>query len=212
MGNKVVILRIWRLLKKKILVILISMLLGGVFSYFISTYFLQKKYSSSIQIVYVIENTALKDEVTAKTTLLKTYKRMMYSNINLKETQEIFMKQTGHLLSLNTLKNMITITQEQDELLLTIKVEATSPENAAVLADGFAQSSIAFIKTIYNPTEQLKIVSKAQINEQSIYPKVIVNTTVGAIVGFIFSVSILFIQAQFAEIRKRREAIHGVHQ
>ncbi|NSM83102.1 hypothetical protein HRD78_12420 [Enterococcus faecalis] len=196
MRNKTIIEKIFIILKKKFFLILIMIVVSGVLAYYISSNFLEKKYEAHALLVYRVKDTSSQEEVVAKNLLLKTYKRIIMSSENLLNTVELINKKSNSNLKVAELKNTLQISQEQDELVLNIKLQSNTYKAAVEQITLFSNSSIAMLQQFNDVKDEMGVINTGIKDPKPISPNIKALTIIGSMTGFMISVAIVLISNQ----------------
>lgn len=161
----------------------------AIIAYFISSYAIDKKYESSTTLLVnsnkLSSETITQNDVTLSKSLIYTYAEIAKS--------ETIMDKT--LKKLNIEENQISalmITPLKDTQIIQIKAQAKSPELAANIANTVASLFSDEVKRIAK-VDSVEIIDIAVPINVSIYPSVVLNTIISAIIGGIFTLTIVFL-------------------
>ena len=169
-------------------------LLAGVISY----YFLTPMYQSSTQILVNQETQATQEltegDIRADLRLINTYRGLIKSPVILEKVSG----QMASNLTVEELRNLITVNASDDSQLMDITVTNQSQRRAAEIANTTATVFQEEVKTIMN-LNNVKILSPAEVNNDSasISPKPAFNVAVGLAVGLMLGVGTAFLLAYF---------------
>lgn len=97
-------------------------------------------------------------------------------------------------------QNLIQVRADGD--LINISAEATSPEQAKLLADAWATTYVEYVGTLYNDDHsQIQLASQAVLPFEPNGPQVVRNTLIAAVLGALVSLFVIIIQTFFATQR-----------
>jgi capsular polysaccharide biosynthesis protein len=166
--------------------------LAGVISY----YFLTPMYQSSTQILVNQETVAAQEltegNIKADLKLINTYSGLIKSPVILEKVSE----QMAPNLTVEELRNQITVNASADSQLMDITVTNASQRRAAEIANTTATVFQQEVKAIMN-LNNVKILSPAEVNNDSasISPMPAFNVVVGLAVGLMLGVGTAFLLA-----------------
>lgn len=202
-GNKLKKQAIKLATKKNFLFIFLFTIMTTCFSGGYTFFFIRPMYNSEVQLTYLIEDSASKDEVNAKTILLKSFKRILMSEENLIRIKtDLDGKEEDINITIEDLKKSITIILEQEELILTLKLNSKEEKIIELLTEEISVSSIDFIDQIYNKKNELKLVSKTAIKKENKSKIIVRNIVLSFMMSFVLSLSLIIIKNNIKELKK----------
>ncbi len=189
---------ILRIIKKNIIFVIIISLVFAVCSFFATSFFIQKTYTSSVKL-YVSANyqdtNANDDLVTYNYTskLVATYIQMLDTN----KFYTAVSKQLNEKYTPSALKSMITFTSVENTEVFMCSVVSTDPTEAKSIADAVAEVAPKTISELLVNNYQLKIVDEATIPKTPTSPNVTRNVLFAFLAGFVISLVFAFVRDYF---------------
>lgn len=180
-------------------------MVNGILSYYISSNFLEKKYEAHALLVYRVKDTSSQEEVVAKNLLLKTYKRIIMSSKNLLNTVNLINKKNNSNMKVAELKNAIQISQEQDELVLNIKLQSNTYKAAVEQITLFSNSSISMLQQFNDVKDEMGLINTEIKDPKAISPNIKALTIIGCMTGFMISIAMVLILNQMKRWGERNE-------
>lgn len=183
-------------MKKGIVFIVATSLVFAVCSFFVSSFFMKKTYTTSVKL-YV--DTKI-DSQTANyynsynyaVSLVNTYKEMLQTN----NFYEMVAEDLNKEFTPSQLSHAISFASLNDTEVFKATIVARTPEDAKKIADSVALNAPEVIASL-NETATLKIVDEATVPTNPSSPNVTKNTFIALVIGFVLSVLILFIRKVF---------------
>ena len=186
---------IWNGKKYIIITIILSVLLGIGYSYFLVT----PKYESSTTLVLAKAEEKATNEISTGITqtdlninqnLVSTYRELIRSKTVIREVMENLKIKD---LKETTLKNNITVSSVRDTELIEITVKDENPERATNIANEIAKVFTVHVAEIYN-INNVHVIDKAETNNIPYNVHHAKDIFVFVLIGVIFSiVSIIII-------------------
>lgn len=209
MKNLLTIQDVLDLLKKKIWLLLLFSLLGGIIATSITVFILPEKYSSEAQLVPKQPKVdALNaNTINASLTLIDTYKDFVKGDFVLKKVKKQIKNETNYQLSLKEIQDSIEIVQTTNSQIFSIKVLTSDPNQSAVLANSIAQVFANNAENIVGGSK-ITIISKATPAPSPVSPNRIVNLLVGLILGFMAGIVSIYFSVFFGQTIKSTDFIH----
>ncbi|MGI8170481.1 YveK family protein [Enterococcus lactis] len=177
--------------KKKLLFIIF---LFGFSSFLISKFCIQKKYSSTVDIVSMVskeENNV--EDATFNLTMIKTYKDLVKTDVVLSETIGEMKKKYNASLTIKEIKKGIEILQSSDSQIFTVAVTTENANLSMNLANVLGETLIKKIPEILRLDIRASIVTYAKAERES-FPNIKINIIVGIILGIIFNTAYILIK------------------
>ncbi len=188
---------ILRIIKKNIVFILIISLLASVCSYFVTTFFIKKTYTTSVKL-YV--DTSSEDAANSERLSLYSYaERLVATYIQLLDTNNFYSDVSQELKEKYTaaqLSQMISFKSIEDAEVFEAIIVSDSPTEAKVVADAVAKTAPRTIEE-FKSKSQLKIVDEATIPKTPSSPNTTRNVMIAFIAGLIVSIIISFVRDYF---------------
>lgn len=183
---------------KKIWVIIICGLIGGVIGFSYSAFAIAPTYSSEIMLY--VNNSSLSvggasfsitsSEITAAQSLVKTYSVLLEN----RTTLEAVIEKSGVDYTWQELNHMISAASVRETEVLRVRVTCEDPYDAAKIANCIAEVLPKRISEIIEGSS-MEVVDSAVVNLNKVAPSVTKYTAVGGMFGVIASLIILIIMA-----------------
>lgn len=182
---------LYSMLKKKWMLIVNLTLVGllglGFYTFFIAT----PEYSSTTQLL--VNRTQQADaiqrsDIDTNVQLINTYKDIVKGPVILDEVREELNLDMSH----NALSEQITISNEANSQVFSIRVTDTNPYNAANISNTTAVVFQENLDALMN-VDNVSIISQAEPNLTPISPNHIFNLAVGVALGGMIGIGIAFL-------------------
>lgn len=189
---------IFNVIKKSIVVILVVSLLCAVCSYFATTFFVKKTYTSTVKLyVSTDKNGSSSAEDLSSynyaSKLVATYIQMLdTNNFYSAVSDELSEKYTA-----SQLKSMISFKSVEDTEVFKASVVSNSPTESQKIADAVAKTAPSTISEILKNNAELKIVDEATVPKAPTSPNVTKNVIVALLIGLIASLIFAFVRDYF---------------
>ncbi len=181
---------IFHIIRKNLILIIIIPIIFGVSSYFINTYAIDKKYESSTTLLVnsskLSNETITQSDVTLSKSLIYTYAEIAKSETILNKTLEKLEISKDQICDLK-------IMPLKDTQIMQIIAQAKSPELAADIANTIANLFSEEVKRIAK-VDSVEIVDIAIPISDSVYPSVLLNTVVSAVIGGMLILIIIYLR------------------
>lgn len=180
--------------KRAVLIISITLLMtiaSGAISWFLLDPIYETK--SSIIIGKPAEQQGEKiqyNDVMMYQKLVKTYGEIAKSYTVAEKTYEAL--DVEHPITLQDLRNSITVTPQADTQIIVIKAESIYPQDVANIVNTLTDQFIKEAQRLY-PSENVQVMDEAQIPENPIKPKKAVNVAIAFVLGLMISLGITFL-------------------
>lgn len=171
--------RLWLI----IILLIVSMLVGGLISYFI----LDKEYEASTTLMIGTKDEIEYNEILLNQKLASTYGEL----IKIRAVADEVIENLGLTISYKQYKSKVNVNFIEDTGLIRIIVNDNDPQIAADIANEIAQVFMETVKDIMK-VENIQVIDKAQIDEEPVSPKPILNITIAGVLGFMIGVFISF--------------------
>lgn len=186
---------IWEIIKKRLGLIITITLLATIVSGVISWFLLDPVYEtkSSIIIGKPVEQQGEQiqyNDVMMYQKLVKTYGEIAKSYTVAEKAHNAL--ELSHPITLQTLRNNITVTPQSDTQIIVIKAESGYPEDAASIANTLTEKFIEEAQRMY-PSENVQVMDKAQTPNSPIKPQKALNLVIAFVMGFMVSVGLAFL-------------------
>lgn len=185
---------ITRIIRKNVLFIAVISLLFAAVSFFVTTFFIQKTYTSSLKL-YVETNyktsSVAEDyqSVNYAKNLVLTYIELLDSNSFYGEVS----KALNERYTATQLKSMITFENIENTEVFKAIVVSSSPYEAKSIGDAIAKTAPETIANVKD-NAKLKIVDEATVPKSPTSPSVAKNVLIAFAVGLIISLIISFVR------------------
>lgn len=187
---------IFTLLKKRLSMILsIFFVVLGVTS-LITFFVMDKQYSSSVQLIAKLPTTEGQNnninDVNFNLQMINTYKDFINSNVVLDEVQETLANEVGFTGDTGQIKAMLSVEQNTNSQMFTIKATTDNPELAQITANTvsevFQDKSVDLLSI-----DKVSIMSKAPLNTNPVSPNTKLNLLIGAVLGLMLGAGLAFL-------------------
>lgn len=201
-GNtEINILAVFRLLWRKILIIIIACVVGGGLFWVGSHLLLTPRYTAATTMY--VNNSAASDstgavsqsDLTASARLVDTYSAIISSDVVMGMVAE----EIGGNITVDELKDKISVAAVNDTEVFTVSVTDEDPERAAEIANIIADEIPAYITDIVEGSST-KILGYATVPESRSYPSYSRFLIIGVAIGLIASAAYIIIR----EVMDRR--------
>lgn len=191
--------KIFLMLKKRIVFIILGTLITAVLSGCITEFFITPTYTASCTL-YVYSNTdrvstdssIAQGEITASQQLVNTYIVVLESDFVLEEVAQNLNLE----LTASQLRSMISCSQINETEIFKVTVSNESPALAADIANAIADvAPDAIVDTI--KAGGVSVIDYAKVPSSPSSPNFKLNILIGALVGFVVSFVIFFIREIF---------------
>lgn len=202
---------IWNGKKYIIITIILSVLLGIGYSYFLVT----PKYEASTTLVLAKAEEKATNEISTGITqtdlninqnLVSTYRELIRSKTVIREVMENLKIKD---LKETTLKNNITVSSVRDTELIEITVKDENPERATNIANEIAKVFTVHVAEIYN-INNVHVIDKAETNNIPYNVHHAKDIFVFVLIGVIFSIVSIIIISLLDTTVKTQEDIEKV--
>lgn len=202
---------IWNGKKYIIITIILSVLLGIGYSYFLVT----PKYEASTTLVLAKAEEKTTNEISTGITqtdlninqnLVSTYRELIRSKTVIREVMENLKIKD---LKETTLKNNITVSSVRDTELIEITVKDENPERATNIANEIAKVFTVHVAEIYN-INNVHVIDKAELNNVPYNVHHTKDIAVIALIGAILSIVCIIILSLLDTTVKTQEDIEKV--
>lgn len=190
---------IFQLLKKKLALIVSMLILGTIISTVVTLFVITPKYSATTQLVVQTKGSDSNintDKINSNLLLINTYKDLVKSKVVTEKTKDQLVKDGMTGISEDFLSHAISVEQNQNSQLFSIKAVTTDPIKSATIANTvsevFQQEAV-----VMTDTDKVSIASKAVPNNQPISPNKKVNIAIGAVLGLIVGVMLALLSELF---------------
>lgn len=198
MQEELSLLELFKVLKKHIFMILISMILGAGLSSAFMIFFVDEIYKSEAQLI-VNQNSNIDKEVAAvqyndlqtSISLINTYSDIIKSQSLLQEVSNSL----NNEISVPALRQNLTVEQSPDSQSFMIKANLESPDLAQRVVATVTEKFIDVLPKIYQDnTTNVYVLSDASYNSDRVSPSLFRYIVIGAILGLLLSLIMVFIR------------------
>ena len=200
------LLEILGLLKKNWLMIVIATLLVGVLAYGYTKFFIDPTYQSSSTVFIqpkVNENQVSYNELLTNQRLIDTYTQIAKSNLVLTEVAREF-KSLGY--DKTQIANAISVSSISDTEIIRFSVVTDDPALSARITNKVVEVFISKVNTIME-LNNLTVIDKAISNDIPVGPRTLFNTAIGALIGLMGAVFIIFVRHLLNNTLKTRSDV-----
>lgn len=185
------------ILKKRILLIFTTMILGVIVLAGITFFLVTPQYGTDTQLVVQSnqENTTsinLQSDLTGNVMMVNTYKDLIKSDVVLDQVSSQLAKENGIQYTSSELNQMISVTQSQNSQMFSIKVVSRNAEEAMEIANKtamiFKEKAVEILKV-----DKVSIISLAKLKTIPVSPNKKLNLLAGAVIGLVLGVLSAFL-------------------
>ncbi len=197
--------RLFEVALDRIVSIVVITLAFGLIFFAVSEYFIQEKYQSSIT-MYVnnrrstvndeLENKTLSSDITASQQLVPTYIEMLKSDNVLEEVADKVYEESGEEISAYQIRQMLSAEALSETEIIEINVKAENPAKAMLIANSIADVAPAKIQEFIERSD-VHIIDRAKRSTNPVSPNVRNNIILGALLGFVLSISFILLREIF---------------
>lgn len=186
---------LYRIIKKHLLTILISILCGAVVSVLIMILFVTPKYSSEAQLLVNQQGdstptTIQNNEIQANIQLINTYRDIIIGHSVLNQVNN----NLNSNYTINELKDSIDVTQSTNSQAFNLTVTMQTPDEAQLILNEIINVFETTIKEVYiNNATNIFVLSPASHNANKVSPSLSVYIMIGSIVGLVISFIIVLV-------------------
>ncbi len=204
--EKIDIKRMIEIVLDRIVSIVVITLVFGLLSFALSKYFLTPKYESSITMYVnnrrnvtesdVIETRILSSDISASQMLVPTYIEMIKSENVLREVADQVEDKTKKKFSAGKIRSMMTAEAVTETEIIKVSIQATDPGIAREIADTISKVAPKKIQKFIE-LSKVQIIDGAKISGTPVSPNIRMNTIIGALLGFVLSISFILLKELF---------------
>jgi len=190
----------------RIVTIVVVTIIFGLISYGMSQYLFVKKYESKVTMVVnnrrdmQIQDTELKtnsSDITASQLLVPTCIEIIKSDAILKQvSEEINAGGRTEQYSINKIRKMLTVEEVANTYIIRIAVKSTDRVMSRDIANSIGRTVEKNMQT-YIPLSTIRVVDEAKSSQSPASPNVRNNTILGALIGFVLSISFIILKELF---------------
>lgn len=186
-GRELNFLQIFLILRKRIIIILISMLLCGALSYLFSFYFIAPKYTATASL-YVFsnsnrsENAITSSELTASQELVNTYIVVLKSDTVLNQVIE----KLNLSMTPGEIRSMVDAGSIGGTEAFNISVTSNDPLLSQRIVNTIVQiAPVEIIRVV--KAGGVEVIDYAKAPDKPVSPNIMLNTGIGVLAGFVLS-------------------------
>ena len=182
---------------KRLWLILVLALVGGIIGFSYSQYVLPKKYTSKITLyVYNDKDSQASqamniNDLNLSARLVDTYMVILKSDTVL-ETVSSKISKLGLNYSVTEIRSMITADVVDETEVFEVKISAGNPEDAKIIADAIEQVAPAEIIRVVR-AGAVETVDKATLPTTHSSPNIPQNTIIGIVIGIVLACGLAFV-------------------
>lgn len=195
-----------RLLKQNLWIILFSTIIFAIGGYLFNVNFVTPTYRGTTQLVAKTNMLSKSDDTlnaaNYKLLMINTYKSLATSYSILDDVQKKIKKTQNIDLSVDQISQMVTVSQEDNSQIFSISVVSETPRISQIISGNIAESLSSKVGKLLGEENSISIISPARASSIPISPNIKLNTVMFAMIGWLLSVTAIFIWAltnQFVE-------------
>jgi capsular polysaccharide biosynthesis protein len=203
---------IFQTLRKRLVMIMTITLLAVMASAVVTFFLMTPKYDASTQILVNqsnANNTSLyqTNSVQTNVQLVNTYSVI----INNPSVLNQVIKKLNLDMTTDELKDMLTVSTEQNSQVFTLTAETTSPSQSVRIVNGVAAAFRAQVQKVMN-VDNVSILSPANVASSldPVKPKATINLAIAFVVGLMVSVGLAFLLEYLDNTIKNEDDIEQI--
>lgn len=174
---------IFAILKKNMVLLMLTILIGGGTAYYLSQYVIEPTYEASTQVLIVPKqeagtNVVDSAQVSSSLSLVNTYRVIMRSPAILNEVQERV------AAAPTDISEILLVESEEESQVINIVVQYADPIVATEIANVITQVFASEIPGLMN-IDNVRILSEAAVPNGPVAPNIVLNTAIGLLAGFV---------------------------
>lgn len=202
--EQVDIKRMIEIVLDRIVSIVVITIIFGLMSFALSEFFITPKYESSITMFVnnrrnteeTAETKTLSSDITAAQQLVPTYIEMIKSNNVLQEVADVVEEKTGERYTVRKIKDMLTAEAVANTEIIRVSIKTTDTAMAREIANTIADVAPDKIQKFIELSD-VRIIDRAKLSTSPVSPNVRNNTILGALLGFVLSISFILLRELF---------------
>ena len=188
---------IWGILRKNLIFIIITCLLFSLAAFFVTKFFIEKKYTSKLSL-YVDTTETDDSKINPQYSLnMQTYaQRLVATYIRMLDTTSFYTAVSESLdekYSPAELSSMISFKSDENTEIFDVYVTTTSPTESKLIGDAVGEVAPATIASLRS-NANLKVCDPAQIPTGSSSPNTVRNVLIAFAVALVLSLAVSFIR------------------
>lgn len=193
----------------RIVSILVITIVFGLAAYALSEFFFVKKYESSVTLVVnnevaqedldpskPTETKTYSSDITASQLLVPTCIEIIKSDAILEQVATEIKNKTQEKFSVWDIKKMLTVEEIPNTYIVRIEILNNDRVMAREIADSIGRTTETKMQN-YIPRSSIKVVDWAKLSSNPASPNVRNNTILGALLGFVLSISFILLKEIF---------------
>lgn len=184
---------LFRILRKNLRLIVISTIVGTVLAAIITFFIMTPKYSASVDIlVNRKQDNAVTNQLSdqqADVNMINTYKDIITKAVTLDPVRKEVNEKLGYSVTADELRDMISVTNEQNSQVFSVSVKDTDAARSATVANIIAETFKKQVKKILD-VNNVSIIAKATKPKTAVSPRKKLNIAIGLVVGLFFGVGL----------------------
>ncbi|EPI05394.1 chain length determinant protein [Enterococcus faecalis 13-SD-W-01] len=200
------LIKTFRLLKQNLWIILFSTIIFAIGGYLFNVNFVTPTYKGTTQLVAKTNMLSESDDTlnaaNYKLLMINTYKSLATSYSILADVQKKIKETQNIDLSVDQISQMVTVSQEDNSQIFSISVVSEAPRISQIISGNIAESLSSKVGKLLGEENSISIISPARASSIPISPNIKLNTVMFAMIGWLLSVTAIFIWAltnQFVE-------------
>ncbi|MDR0846615.1 MAG: tyrosine protein kinase [Lactobacillales bacterium] len=185
-----------QILIKRLKLLIIFTLLGGLLAGGLTYFFIQKQYSSSAQLIVLNQSDQLSannlSDLNANVMMINTYKDIVKSKTILGEVKDEMLKDEGYQTSVGELTNQIQVTQNQNSQVFSVSITTPDPHRSQEIVD-LVTKKFSEKVTEYLKVQKVSVLSPASLNTSPSSPNIHMNLLIGLVIGLILGVMLVLL-------------------
>ncbi len=190
---------ILRIIKKNLIFIIIVSLIFAVCSFFVTKFFIQKTYTSTVKL-YVSTDYNGASSGYQDLNAYNYSSKLVSTYIELLDTNNFYgnvSKELNNKYTATELKSMIKFTRVEETEVFKADITSSSPTEAKSIADAVAKTAPETVKELLSNNSTLKVVDEATTPKNPTSPNVAKNVIISLLIGIIVSLIIAFVRDYF---------------
>lgn len=195
MQDRINLVEIFRLLKRNLISIIVSAVLGATVSYAFMNYFVEPTYQSQSQLIVNQQSNQEQaiqyNEVQTNIQLINTYRDIILSDIVLEGAVE----ELNLPVSAQSLRSSVVVEQANNSQSFRIRAQANSTQLAQDIVEGVSQQFIETLESVYgDEITSVHILSNASYNPNKVAPSTLTYLLIGAILGVLINLIVIIVR------------------
>lgn len=189
---------LFKILKKRIGLVIVSMFLGIGISGIITFFVVTPNFSSQAQLMVRLpqSETSNVNDINANLQMINTYKDLITSDTVMNEVKRKMKEYYNNDLSVSDIKSSLEVVQSPNSQMFSIVSKGTQPELVQNIAN---QAALVFQEKAKNilSVEEISIISAAVADYKPVSPNNKLNLLIGVVLGFVVGVGLAFVLELF---------------